>query len=62
MSSTDRQYMKNLNDLIADKGVQFRNMAVSSSSCCPARASMLTGLYTHNHNVTSNIPPYGARA
>ena len=59
MNSTHRAYMPNLNDLIVDRGVQMRNFIISTSTCCPSRLNILSGYYTHNHNVTSNIPPYG---
>ncbi|KAG2497998.1 hypothetical protein HYH03_004257 [Edaphochlamys debaryana] len=48
-----------LNSLIADEGLQLRNFAISTSTCCPSRTSMLTGLFTHNHNITANLEPYG---
>lgn len=41
-------------ELIADNGAEFLNMFVSSPLCCPSRASILTGLYSHNHGVVNN--------
>lgn len=60
MNSTHRAYMPNLDALIAAQGMQLRNFVISTSTCCPSRLNLLTGSYTHNHNVTSNINPYGA--
>ena len=48
--------------LIGNPGVRFVNAFATTPLCCPARATILTGLYTHNHNVRSNAPPYGAPA
>lgn len=34
------------------QGVSFRRHFVSSPTCCPSRATLLTGQYPHNHGVT----------
>ncbi len=40
--------------LIGSRGIEFAESFVSTSLCCPDRASILTGLYAHNHGVQSN--------
>jgi N-acetylglucosamine-6-sulfatase len=40
--------------LVGERGVEFTESFTSTSLCCPDRASILTGLYAHNHGVTSN--------
>lgn len=52
-------YLENTTALIADQGATFTNYFVTSSICCPARASMLRGQYAHNTNVLANAPPAG---
>ncbi len=48
-------------DQLAAEGVRFSNAFVTTSLCSPARASYLTGVYTHTHGVVVNedmdIPP-----
>jgi N-acetylglucosamine-6-sulfatase len=51
--------MENVNSLIGDRGVTFRNSFVNYSLCCPSRATFLTGQYMHNHRVFGNMPPSG---
>lgn len=41
-------------ELIGDQGTTFRNYFVSHPVCCPSRATLLTGQYSHNHGVLSN--------
>ena len=51
--------MKNVQRELVDRGVSFSNNFVTTSECCPSRATFLTGQYSHNHGVLSNDPPYG---
>src|SRR5437868_9727451 len=43
-------------DRLASQGLTFRRGCVPSSLCSPSLASILTGLYPHQHKVTSNDP------
>ncbi len=45
--------------LLKDAGLNFTTMIATRPLSCPSRASMLTGLYAHNHGVLSNLPPLG---
>ncbi|MBA4115761.1 MAG: sulfatase [Rubrobacter sp.] len=53
------QRMDGLGSLLREEGVSFGNAFVSYPLCCPSRATVLTGLYAHNHEVWGNLPPNG---
>jgi hypothetical protein len=59
MRADDLRFMPGTRRLIARKGVNFRNGFSTYPSCCPARASVLSGQYTHNHRVFSIDAPWG---
>jgi uncharacterized sulfatase len=44
-------------DRLAQQSLTFRRGYVASSLCCPSLATIITGLYPHQHRVTSNDPP-----
>jgi N-acetylglucosamine-6-sulfatase len=51
-------YMEQTNKLIAEEGAVFTNYFVTSSTCCPSRASILRGQYPHNTGVHENSPGF----
>jgi arylsulfatase A-like enzyme len=44
-------------DKLAAQSLAFPRGFVPSSVCCPSLASIVTGLYPHQHKVTANDPP-----
>ena len=48
------KYMSELQDLLIDQGASFDNFFVTTPLCCPARSTILTGQYAHNHGVHHN--------
>lgn len=47
-------FMPNANAIFKNQGITFTDFHSSSPLCCPGRANLLTGQYTHNHLVVSN--------
>lgn len=47
--------MPNFRRYIRDKAVDFRQAFSPNPVCCPARATLLTGQYSHNHGALSNV-------
>ena len=41
---------------LANESLTFTRGYVPSSLCCPSLASIITGLYPHQHKITSNDP------
>lgn len=44
-------------DQLAKESLTFTRGYVPSSLCCPSLVSIITGLYPHQHKITSNDPP-----
>ena len=59
MRLDDLQYMPQTLHLLADQGVTFRQMLSPYPLCCPARAELLSGQFSHNNGVEGNAWPRG---
>jgi arylsulfatase A-like enzyme len=57
VSSVD--FMPEIEEL-ASRGITFRQSFVTTAVCGPSRASLLTGLYSHNHGAILNVDYIGA--
>ena len=53
------RFMPQANARIARQGARFTRFYAPFPLCCPARATMLTGQYSHNHGVVANYAPNG---
>lgn len=62
MRQDDLRFMPHTRRLVGDAGVRFVNAFSPNPLCCPARASSLTGQYSHNHRVYDVKEPYAFRS
>jgi len=56
------RFTPNVRKYVTSRGLYFANSFSPNPLCCPARASFLTGEYSHNHGVYSHEAPYGFAA
>jgi arylsulfatase A-like enzyme len=59
MSLDQLAHLDQVNALVADRGVRFDRAYAPYPLCCPARATILSGQYPHNHGVMGNRRPLG---
>jgi N-acetylglucosamine-6-sulfatase len=59
MRADEFEHMPQTQQLLAEQGLTFENTFVTTSLCCPSRASILRGQYAHNHQVLTNARPEG---
>lgn len=52
-------YMPKTVSLVGDRGVTYTHYFGTFPLCCPARVSIQTGQYPHNHGVTTNVDAFG---
>ncbi|MCW5893167.1 MAG: sulfatase [bacterium] len=52
-------FMPVVQSRLAGEGMRFDNAFVSTPVCCPSRATILTGLWAHNHGTHTLVPPNG---
>jgi arylsulfatase A-like enzyme len=62
MRADDLRWMPRTRRLLGGAGLTFHNALSPNPLCCPARASLLTGRYSHNHEVLTHSEPYGFRS
>lgn len=59
MTVADLAHMPKVRGLLGARGVTFSHAISPNPVCCPARAGLITGQYTHNNGVYSNSGYYG---
>ncbi|MEI7055465.1 sulfatase [Nocardioides sp. CCNWLW239] len=59
LSSLDMDYLPSVKKLIGESGVTFTDAVAPTPICVPARASLLSGQYAHNHGAHTIHGPEG---
>lgn len=59
LSALDMDYLPRVRKLVERTGVSFSDGIAPTPICVPARASLLTGQYAHNHGARTIEGPYG---
>ena len=54
MRKDDLKYMPKTSTILQNRGMAFENAFVSNALCCPARATIMRGQYSHNTKVWTN--------
>jgi N-acetylglucosamine-6-sulfatase len=54
MRKDDLKYMPKTSTILQNRGMAFENAFVSNALCCPARATVMRGQYSHNTKVWTN--------
>jgi arylsulfatase A-like enzyme len=54
MRKDDLKYMTKTKALLQRTGMTFQNAFVSNALCCPSRATIMRGQYSHNTHVWNN--------
>src|SRR4028119_1543780 len=54
MRKDDLKFMPKTRALLKAKGMTFENAFVSNALCCPSRATIMRGQYSHNTTVFTN--------
>ena len=54
MRKDDLKYMPKTRSVLKDKGMSFSNAFASNALCCPSRATIMRGQYSHNTRVWTN--------
>ena len=54
MRKDDLKYMPKTRSLLGQQGMRFTNAFVSNAVCCPSRATIMRGQYSHNNGVWTN--------
>jgi N-acetylglucosamine-6-sulfatase len=55
MRKDDLKYMPKTRSVLKTKGMSFENAFVSNALCCPSRATIMRGQYSHNTGLWSNM-------
>ncbi len=59
MAYDDFRFMPRTQEYFSVNGVRFTNAFVTQALCCPSRTTILTGQYTKNTGIKTNLKPDG---